>query len=42
MLFTRSALNPILTHTDRWWESRATLNPGAVLIEDEWRWSTAR
>jgi len=33
MLFTRSALNPILTHTDRWWESRATLNPGAVLIE---------
>ncbi len=32
MLFTRSAFNPILTHTDRWWESRSVLNPGAVLI----------
>jgi len=32
MLFTRSALNPILTHTGRWWESRSVLNPGAVLI----------
>lgn len=30
-LFTRSSHNPILTPTDRWWESRAVLNPGAAL-----------
>jgi len=29
-LFTRSPFNPILTATDRWWESRAVFNPGAA------------
>jgi len=31
VLFVRSALNPILTQTDRWWESRAVFNPGAAI-----------
>lgn len=31
-LFTRSALNPILAATDRWWESRAVFNPGVALF----------
>jgi beta-1,2-mannobiose phosphorylase / 1,2-beta-oligomannan phosphorylase len=30
-LFERSPLNPILTPTGRWWESRAVLNPGAAV-----------
>lgn len=30
-LFTRSPLNPILTPTARWWESRAVFNPGAAI-----------
>jgi len=33
-LFIRSKLNPILTATDRWWESRAVFNPGAALYGD--------
>lgn len=33
MLFRRSSHNPILAPTDRWWESRAVLNPGAALHE---------
>ncbi len=33
MLFTRSAHNPILTPSDRWWESRSVLNPGAALFK---------
>ena len=32
-LFTRSPLNPILTPSDHWWESRSVLNPGAVLYQ---------
>ena len=32
-LFQRSPLNPILTPTDRWWESRSVLNPGAALYK---------
>jgi predicted GH43/DUF377 family glycosyl hydrolase len=26
-------LNPILTSTDRWWESRSVFNPGVALVE---------
>lgn len=33
-LFSRSPLNPILTHGDRWWESRAVFNPGTALYEE--------
>jgi predicted GH43/DUF377 family glycosyl hydrolase len=29
-LFTRSPYNPILTATDRWWETRAVFNPAAA------------
>ncbi len=32
-LFTRSAANPILTSTDRWWESRSVFNPGAAVVD---------
>jgi predicted GH43/DUF377 family glycosyl hydrolase len=32
-LFTRSPLNPILRPSDRWWERRAVLNPGAALVD---------
>lgn len=32
-LFTRSSLNPILTATDRWWESRSVFNPGAAVVD---------
>src|SRR5579875_2167302 len=31
-LFTRSSHNPILAPSDRWWESRAVLNPGTALV----------
>lgn len=31
MLFSRSRLNPILSSSDLWWESRSVFNPGAVL-----------
>ncbi|HZU13676.1 MAG TPA: glycosidase [Chloroflexota bacterium] len=33
MLFRRSSDNPILTPNDRWWESRAVLNPGTALYD---------
>src|SRR5438270_12316986 len=32
-MFTRSPSNPILKPGARWWETRAVLNPGAVLHE---------
>jgi beta-1,2-mannobiose phosphorylase / 1,2-beta-oligomannan phosphorylase len=32
VLFTRSALNPILTPSGVWWEAKGVLNPGAVAI----------
>jgi predicted GH43/DUF377 family glycosyl hydrolase len=32
VIFQRSPRNPILTPTDRWWESRSVLNPAAVLF----------
>ncbi|GAC1334776.1 MAG: glycosidase [Chloroflexota bacterium] len=31
MLFTRSPHNPILTSSERWWESRSVFNPGAMM-----------
>lgn len=31
-LFERSSTNPILVPSDRWWEARAVLNPGAVVL----------
>src|SRR5947209_17032204 len=33
VMFTRSQRNPILTSTDRWWEARAVLNPGAAIVD---------
>lgn len=32
-LFSRSPSNPILTSTDRWWESRSVFNPGVAVVE---------
>lgn len=32
-LFSRSPLNPILTSTDRWWESRSVFNPGVAVVD---------
>jgi len=32
-LFSRSRSNPILTSTDRWWESRSVFNPGVAVVE---------
>jgi predicted GH43/DUF377 family glycosyl hydrolase len=32
-LFTRSSLNPILSETDRWWESKSVFNPGVALAD---------
>jgi predicted GH43/DUF377 family glycosyl hydrolase len=32
-LFSRSSSNPILTPTDRWWETRAVFNPAAAWYE---------
>jgi len=32
-LFSRSPSNPILTSTDRWWESRSVFNPGVAVVD---------